>query len=182
EDRVEQVGGAVEHLRMIVESRRRVDVSFDANDLSDAFEIARRCGELSDRVDRTQPGRLVAMVEVEVSTELAGVSQFSLQPWWLAGGEDQAAGADPRLVGPHGRRSGRQGDPQLAKVFYSGHRVILSVRDALSVVRGPAQDNPCSRQRSTDNGQNSGRFILSLSSLLPCAQEARAPPRKVPPR
>src|SRR5262249_21328441 len=89
EDPVDQVGGPVEHRRGLGEAGRRVNVALDTDQLPDTLEVARRCLELSNGVDRADPGRLVALVDTEVSAELTGVGELALLPGELTRGEDQ---------------------------------------------------------------------------------------------
>ena len=97
---------------MAAKAGRSVYVAIHLHDSFHAVEIARRCLELSNRIDRALPRRLVALILGDLLTASAGVSHLTIPPRQLAGGEDKIAGTHPRLVRRHSRRRRRQLDAQ----------------------------------------------------------------------
>ena len=75
---VDDMRGAVEHRRLLREAGCAAHRAFKTNDLLDPIEAAKRCLQLSDRIERTQPKRLIALLDRQ-STAIGQTSATSFR-------------------------------------------------------------------------------------------------------
>jgi len=133
ENRVEQIGGPIEHLRMPTESRGAVNIAFHAHQTTDPINIATSSRlELGQGVERALSGRLIPLLHREFGTEPACVSHHAVAPGQLPRSEHQIAGAHPRLIGGDRSRSRRHHDSQTFQVLGDVHVACDSVRRAIA--------------------------------------------------
>ena len=108
EDRIEEVGGPIEHLRMPTESRSAMDIAFHAHQTTDPIDIATSGRlELCQGIERALSGRLVSLLDREFGSQPTRVRHHSVAPGQLPRSEHQIARAHPRLVGGHRARGWR---------------------------------------------------------------------------
>src|SRR5262245_45176017 len=70
----QEIGGAVENLRMVAKSRSAVYIAFETHDAADFLEIAiGGCLELRDGIQSGLAGRLVAIFHGYLAAQTAGV-------------------------------------------------------------------------------------------------------------
>ena len=89
-----QIGRAIEHLRMPTEPLGAMDVTFNADNLMNCFQIAGGGLELGDGVEGALAGCLITVLLGEFAAELAGVGNGPVAEGKLPGGEYEVAGSD----------------------------------------------------------------------------------------
>src|ERR1700688_3880957 len=94
------------------EARRATHRAFKAHDLLDPIEAAKRGFELRDRIERAQPKRLIALLNVQLRAHLAFELQVSGNPGQLPGHHQQISGDQRRRVIADRRRRRRQLDTE----------------------------------------------------------------------
>src|SRR5436305_3576184 len=121
EDLHQEVGGAVDHLGLCHEIRHGIDVAGDAHTAHDTVEIPVQLGpQQGHEIEGAQPGRLLPLIDSELTPELADEAALAVPLRELAGQVDQVAGAHrgdvvrPRLAGL------RQLDPELFQALRDG--------------------------------------------------------------
>ncbi|TIN19643.1 MAG: hypothetical protein E5Y51_05710 [Mesorhizobium sp.] len=87
----EEIGAAVDHLRVIAEGRRRIDEAEQLDDAHDAPEVARRRVHDGKQVEAGEPGMLIGLFDGDVLADLAGAKRAIGAQRPLAREEDQPA-------------------------------------------------------------------------------------------
>ena len=97
-----------------------VDISLDADNLSNLFQVAEGRFELGDGVDGALPGRRVALFQRQFVSHLARVEKLVAYPGKLARRDDKIAGAKDGDIGADTGRRRRQFDLEFRKLRFSG--------------------------------------------------------------
>ena len=116
-----QIGRAIEHLRMPTEPLGAMDVTFNADNLLNFFQISGGGLELGDGVEGALAGGLITVLLGEFVAELAGVGNGTVVERELPGGEYEVAGSDPGLIGSHGGRCRGQGKVEFSEFGFDAH-------------------------------------------------------------
>jgi len=118
EHREEDLGGAVDHLGMIDELRRRVDESAYPDALHHPIEIAvERGAQVRKQVERAKPRRLPGLIDVDLTSHFADESALAVPLAELSCEEKKLAEANEwHVIGPRRAGSG-QLDPLLAEAL-----------------------------------------------------------------
>ncbi len=111
----QQVRGSVQHLGLVCVAFGRLHVTFQTDDATDAVEVANHPLDGSEGVDHTDPGSILAVLFMQVATELALKHQFLADERQLSATHDQIAGLHGwHVTGDRCRRRG-QGMSQIMK-------------------------------------------------------------------
>src|SRR5579872_2785556 len=105
----EQLGRAVEHMRLTTKIGGRMDIALHAHDLFDHAQAAHAGLDLRQGIDGANPRGVPAVLFVQLRAELALEDNLLAYEGKLAAGHDQIARADGRHVRSDGWRGDRQG-------------------------------------------------------------------------
>src|SRR5262249_47693733 len=148
----DQLGGAVDHLRMIEETGRGVHKAVQAQTLHDAIEIAERGLGLSEDIERGKSRRLLALGEVKPSAERAGQCELPVFQRQLTCDKELAAQMQERDIIGDGEGDLWKGEVERLESCFdlSGHAVSSSDWSALRAedhrpksLRSQAERSPC---------------------------------------
>lgn len=167
----EQVGGAIQHVRVAAITRRAVDQAFDAHNLANFFEIAGRGLQLGDPVQAGEAGGLIALFIADFRAQAAGKVEDAIASGGLPRRHDEIARAHPGLViGDAGPRLGKC-QAELCKVFQGCHNhlrahAVLSRHD-----RGcSAQMEPAPAFTTWRSGQYFQSRMNSTATVKPAVR------------
>ena len=122
-----QIGGAVDHLRLLAVARHRIDEAAEPHAAHDLVEIAADRGlELRENVDGAEPRGLLRVFQRDFLADLTGELVLAVGVRHLAGDEHQRAGTLERHIVRRRRRRGRQFDVQVLQtcVNAAAHRAL----------------------------------------------------------
>jgi organic hydroperoxide reductase OsmC/OhrA len=118
----EQIGCAVDHLRVAVELVRRVHISNNANTAYDTIDVVcDRDAKVGEQIERGEPGSALSILDRELPPELSDVSTLAVPLTELPGEVQEIGGADELHVIRARAARPRQLEPELDEAIVDGH-------------------------------------------------------------